>query len=503
MTPEKINKLKQFYSLDSKSKDNIYVIDDITFNDFRLNDIFEKMDCTVSSLGEEVLYGMLRKPAVDSKEYEERLKSIHYFESNPDRVSEIRKRLTDLNKLKRVSCFEYLEHMALSPNLSTIEQFAPAIALLIALALMAFNVTLGIILAVAVYFYNAINYFKRRDKVAPYFISLSYISKAVKVGLSLKEVESSKYAPIAFLKNASLLLGTINGETVNGGSGNPLDVLLDILKMGFHVDIIRFYSLRSRIISNKDIIFEYLKCLGQLDAYASISQYRLGLDYYCEPEFDYSPSGNYLTLEEGIYPLNESPRPNSIDTCKPVLLTGSNASGKSTFLRMVGFNAVMAQSICTVLAKRYRAPLYRIVSSMSITDDVLKGDSFYMAEIKSLKRILDLANLDVRVMCFVDEVLKGTNTAERISASSALLKKLATKSLCFAASHDIELTELLKDNMDNYHFNEQMEGEDISFDYTLKKGPSDTRNAIKLLEIMKFDKDIIDEAIHNFARFGL
>lgn len=501
MTQERIEKLKQFYILDD-SLNLGYTLDDITFNDLKLNDVFERIDRTVSSLGEEVLYGMLRSPALNIEDYNNRLDNIHYYEDNPSKAKAVKNTLKDLNKLKKVSCFEYLEHITLAHKLSTFNLFLPCILMLIAAMCMCINVTIGIVLVVGVYFYNAISYFKKRDKIAPYFISLSYISRAIRIGMHIEGMNTAKYKPIAFLKNASFLIGMINGETVNGGSGNPLDVLLDLIKMGLHVDIIRFYSLIGRIASNKALIFDFLKTLGYMDAYVAIAEFRTNCGLYCEPQFVIE-GDNFLSIEDGVYLLNDNPRPNTIDTDKSVLLTGSNASGKSTFLRMTGLNAVLGQGICTCLAKSYKAPIYRIVSSMSVTDDVLKGDSFYMAEIKSLKRIIDLANSDNKVLCFVDEVLKGTNTAERISASSALLRKLSKTTLCFAATHDIELTDMLKDDYENYHFNEQMSGEDIAFDYTLKSGPSDTRNAIKLLEIMHFDRDIIEEARKNYERFGL
>ena len=88
-------------------------------------------------------------------------------------------------------------------------------------------------------------------------------------------------------------------------------------------------------------------------------------------------------------------------------------------------------------------------------------------------------------MCFVDEVLRGTNTVERIAASTQILKSLTGSNiLCFAATHDIEMTDLLRDFFDNYHFEEDIRDGDVFFNYRLMKGKAATRNAIKLLEIM-------------------
>ena len=102
-------------------------------------------------------------------------------------------------------------------------------------------------------------------------------------------------------------------------------------------------------------------------------------------------------------------------------------------------------------------------------------------EIRSLKRILDAAEEEEPVLCFVDEVLRGTNTAERIAASSNILRYLAEKGThCFAATHDLELTEILKDCFEMYHFSETVTEDTLSFDYTLKEGKATSRNAILL-----------------------
>ena len=113
-----------------------------------------------------------------------------------------------------------------------------------------------------------------------------------------------------------------------------------------------------------------------------------------------------------------------------------------------------------------------------------------------MKRILDAAASGKKpVLCFVDEVLRGTNTVERIAASTQILKSLGGAGIfCFAATHDIELTDLLRIYYDNYHFEEDVRDGDISFNYRLQQGKATTRNAIKLLELMGYDRSIIEQA---------
>ena len=189
-----------------------------------------------------------------------------------------------------------------------------------------------------------------------------------------------------------------------------------------------------------------------------------------------------------------------------VLLTGSNASGKSTFLRTVAVNAILAETIYTVAAKSYDMPVCEIYSSMSLKDNLSENDSYYMAEIKSLKRIMDKAGSGRTIICFIDEVLRGTNTIERIAASSQILKELTAENvICFAATHDIELTHILDQSYSNYHFEEEVCGEDVNFNYHLKKGRSVTRNAIRLLKVMEYPDRIVkgaEQQVEEFTNTG-
>ena len=164
---------------------------------------------------------------------------------------------------------------------------------------------------------------------------------------------------------------------------------------------------------------------------------------------------------------------------------------------MIAINQIFAQTIYTVLADSFETSFYEVLSSMALNDNILGEESYFVVEIKSMKRIFDALSDETPVMIFVDEVLRGTNTAERIAASSQILRRLSQENaLCFAATHDIELTELLSDVMDNYHFSEQIEGDsgNITFDYKLKKGKADTRNAILLLKAYGFPQDVVEAA---------
>lgn len=131
---------------------------------------------------------------------------------------------------------------------------------------------------------------------------------------------------------------------------------------------------------------------------------------------------------------------------------------------------------------------------MSLRDDVLSGASYFMTEIRSVLRIVNYAGA-LPCLALIDEVLRGTNTGERISAACAVLRRLASMRVhCIAATHDGELPTLLGADYDNYHFAETFENGDMRFDYKLKPGPSESFNAIALIERLGGDEALVGEA---------
>lgn len=128
-------------------------------------------------------------------------------------------------------------------------------------------------------------------------------------------------------------------------------------------------------------------------------------------------------------------------------------------------------------------------------DDLFAGESYYIVETRSLKRILDAAREHRNILCAVDEVLRGTNTVERIAASCEVLSALAAGgTLCLAATHDVELCSLLAGKYRMVHFTERIDGDSMVFDYRLREGPAGSRNAIELLRLMGFDGAIVTGA---------
>ena len=134
----------------------------------------------------------------------------------------------------------------------------------------------------------------------------------------------------------------------------------------------------------------------------------------------------------------------------------------------------------------------KLTSAIDISDSIMENLSYFMAESKAIG---DMIEDDEEKIILLDEIFRGTNTIDRIASATATLKYLARNNHVVAATHDIELTILLKDLYKNMHFEEKIEDGDIKFDYLLKEGPATSRNAIAILDNLNYPREIISEAI--------
>ena len=177
-----------------------------------------------------------------------------------------------------------------------------------------------------------------------------------------------------------------------------------------------------------------------------------------------------------------------------LLVTGSNMSGKSTLLRAVGINAVLAQAGGPVCAEELRMPPLRVVTSMRVDDSLAEGLSYFMAGLRRLKMVVDAARADSRTLYLLDEILQGTNSAERrIAARTVLRHLLETDAIGAVTTHDLSLADAddLVARAVAVHFTESVGdgAEGLTFDYRLRPGIATSTNALKLLEMAGLGRD--------------
>jgi len=484
-----------------------YYLDDITWNDLNMDDIYKQMDYAKSSAGDEYLYYLLRTPKTEMSDWTDYEDKVSYFMTHEKERVALQLALHKMGRTGKYSIYDYLDNLEGLGKRSSIKSIVADIILVASIVLMFINLSWGLVIFFITLLFNVKEYLSKKGEIDPYITSFRYLFRVLDevdelkklktpvIGHEIKELSALKERFANFMRFSYLLMSP--GRM----SGDMMEIGLDYVRMIFHLDIIKFNSMLEHVCAHKAEIDRMLTIIGQLDVLLCVGEYRTYLEEYSIPEYK---AGAYQA--EALYhPLLQQPVKNDVNVMKSMLITGSNASGKSTFLKTLALNAVLAQSIHTVCADSYIADYFRIYSSLTLKDNIFDGDSYYMAEIKSIKRIMDAyAKEGAPVLAFVDEVLRGTNTIERISASSVILQQMAgLNGFCFAATHDLELTEILKNYYENVHFEESIENNDIVFPYRLQKGKATSRNAIALLAIMGYDSAITNMARNQAQRFEI
>ena len=506
-TSEKFASLKEFYR---SIQEDRYDVDDITWNDLDMDDIYMLMNNTQSSIGEEYLYALLRKPCISKTELEERNRLIQFFNHKEEQRIALQTAIKSVGKLQQISVYQYINRLDEQESQSNLPHYFMAFGLLLSVGLIFVNPAYGGICTLIFAVNNIIQYYKRKAEIDKYLMVVAYILRLLdSIGdiekLDIEEI--SKYTD-TLSKDKAVFKPFIRGAAIltsRSVSGNLLDTFVDYVRMLFHLDLIKFNSMITIFKKNREVLNRIFINVGLLDSMVAVASFREMLPYYCEPEL--TKGGRpFLSVTDLYHPLLSNPVPNSISETDSVLITGSNASGKSTFIKTMAINAILSQTIFTSISRKYRASYFIVFSSMALRDSIFSNESYYIVEIKSLKRILDHINPEIPILCFIDEVLRGTNTLERIAASSRILASLAQKNaLVFAATHDIELTHILEEHYRNYHFQERIADNQILFDYQLHSGRAVSKNAIKLLGMLGYSRKIIDEAeqaAEEFMRAG-
>jgi DNA mismatch repair ATPase MutS len=273
------------------------------------------------------------------------------------------------------------------------------------------------------------------------------------------------------------------------------DLIADRRNMGYIIIDLAFlwdFRIASMLYKWKSKYGKYFKnwleIVGEVEALASLSNISFENENWCFPEV-YN-EGVLLKGENLGHPLLGVRRvSNDViikDQGSVILITGSNMSGKSTFLRTVGINLVMSYCGAPVCASRFSAAIMDVYSCMRVSDNLEKSISSFYAEILRIKMIVSASKQDNKIFFLLDEIFKGTNSIDRHQGATVLIKQLSRRGASgMVSTHDLELGELEKEmsKIANYHFQEHYHNGELNFDYKLRKGISTTRNAMHIIKL--------------------
>ncbi|MBX5319031.1 MutS family DNA mismatch repair protein [Staphylococcus caprae] len=459
------------------------LIDDKTWSDLNLSALFHKINFNFTAIGEMKLYATLRGMfKIEDQSLIQRYNDDKSFRLNVSYIlSKIGKNVYPLfpDQLSPISRNNLLMFCPLLPIVTLPIMFiSPGSGLFLFISALILNVTLSM------------NLKKTYDQDLK---SIFYTANVIKQCLALSKLEGTPELDVNF--NHFKTSRRFSGFLAKIESPDFVTSSILFVKLIFMIDYVLFHLIQHSYFKYQDEVMKCYDYISTLDNHYSLAMYRRTLSYYCEPDIDESVGG--VHFQNLIHPLidEDVAVPNDLNLDNHILLTGSNASGKSTFMKAVALNIIMSQSLRTATADTFKCKPGYVYTSMANADDVLSGDSYFMAELKSIRRLFNIDTLST-VYCFIDEIFKGTNTTERIAASESVLSYLNALSnyQVVAATHDIELSSLLERDYHNYHFNESINNNEIYFDYKIKPGKANTRNAIELLRITQFPNAIYERA---------
>ncbi|KAF0239360.1 MAG: DNA mismatch repair protein MutS domain [Prolixibacteraceae bacterium] len=256
-------------------------------------------------------------------------------------------------------------------------------------------------------------------------------------------------------------------------------------------DIRCVYRLWNWHNQHRQKLANWLEVIAETDALISLANFTNN-----HPDF------NFPEIQEGVFTfqavkmghplLHKNKRVCNdfeINGCaKVMIITGANMAGKSTFLRTVGVNLILARTGAPVCAENMVFTPIEIYTNMRTTDSLLKDESYFFAELKRIKGVLDWLRKGERIFVILDEMLKGTNSVDKLNGSKELIRKLVElKSVSLVATHDLKLSEM-EDEFPQHVFNKcfeiRIENEDLVFDYKLSDGVTKTMNATFLMKKM-------------------
>jgi DNA mismatch repair ATPase MutS len=474
------------------------VIDDRTWGDLDMDAVFGTVDRTCSSVGQSCLYDMMRRPLFDPAEIRGRAGRIETLAADLPTQNRLGKILRRLGVQTKSEVFRFL-----SAERDSIEDRRRYLYIgLSALAVIAIPLAIllgakGLLLLGAVTVVNLVIHYRFKVVVAAESPSYEYLHRLLVAADRLSALEVPAVArELAELRVVSASFRKLRRRTAllitpSGVSGDIFALFMEYIRQYFLQEVTTYFLVHNEIALRRAELARIYALVGGIDALRSAAVLRAETRGLCVPEI---VPGRLFEAAEAVHPLLEEPVANTLRMDgRGVIVTGSNMSGKSTFLRTLGVNQVLATTLGLAYARRMRVGAMLTVTSITNRDNIMASESHYLVEAKRLLDILAAARSERPALVIIDEILSGTNSEERIAASVAILRHLAgLNCIVVAATHDRAIASDLADTFDTRHFTHKVEEEGLQFDYTLHEGIVEAGNAIKLLRLLGYPAEIME-----------
>jgi hypothetical protein len=434
-------------------------VDDHTWDDLALDDVFARLDHTQTMPGAQVLYHHLRTYEQDDAVLAERTRQHQFFRSDGTARERLKQPLARLGSGDADQITPLLFNGP--PDAPEFAWLLQVLSILTPLSILAIFLVhpLFLILALALMATNAGIYATYGQKIAPHFTGFWQIDRLLAVAKEIGETRTTEPLPqLTQLREKTPVITLIRrrfGWLVIDRTAQPdlMQSLYGYLNMLFLFDVVIFLrSIRVLRDHQRDLLAIF-EAVGSLDASLAVASY---LDGGVETTVPQRTSDRRIDASGLFHPLIPAPVANDFQLSgRSALVAGPNMAGKTAFIRTVGLNVILAQTLHFCHARRATLPRAIVRSAIRREDKLSEGSSYFFTEIKQM---LDFSQTPAEPLhlFLIDEIFRGTNTTERIASSAAVLRHLAQHHFVFATTHDLELQELLAGNFAMYHFRDRV-----------------------------------------------
>lgn len=482
-------------------KDGFHQLSTQTMEDIDFYDLFSFLDRTSSSVGQQFLFHKLVRPVGSIGPLLQFNKRVNHLGSHQEVREEIQTELSRLSSPGAYSISSLLEDKIFGRPKWL--KFLPlSLVVVVVFFLVGLKYPIFFILMIVPLSANVIIHYWHREMVFERSRSFPQLNLLIDVAHNIssgeKHVSTAEVAEsLTELKPLQWKLGMLafaNDGAVRDEISQAGIYLVELLKGLLLIEVFMSLQILRQLELKRHLILTLFNYVGEIDAAISVASVRAGRLMTCIPEF--SAASKELGAKGVYHPLLGNSVENDLWIgSKGVLITGSNMSGKSTFLRTLIINSILAQTIFTCFAREFRTPFLRQFSSIRLDDSLQKGTSYFFEEVKLMGNLVTESRAGIQSIFFLDEVFKGTNTVERVAAAKAILSYLnRDNNIVVVSTHDIELASMLESEYDLFHFEETFHEGELHFDHKLKPGRMKGGNAIKILALAAFPEEIIREA---------
>ena len=467
-------------------------IDNITASDLNVDQVLRQIDSTRTTAGASVFSEWLHTPCLSQAELDGRISLTGHFRKNPDSALRIAKVLSKVGNQRQgdVANFLWVDSgdQYFAPSEKTRLLFWGEMLVLVG------SMTLGLgalLVFLAIMVINLVVYLATTKYIGRYTSSIAYLgallNAAGKIARREKETAGPDFDAIretaALAKKVPLTLSLF--LPTSNLAGDLASAVFEYYRIFLLGEIRAYYAFHRSLARHHAELQTAFEVVGRFDASLCL----LALEESdLDPVHPVFTQQRAMTILEMRHPLIADFVALSVTLRQGSVVTGTNMAGKSTFLRTLGLNQLLATTLNLALAKEFHTGFYVVITALEITDDVVAGKSRYLAQAERVLEVIRWSEQGNR-LALVDEILSGTNSRDRIQASIAILQHLATTpSLVVASTHDLEIAEATRGTYDSFFFSEMIGDEGLTFDYQIHSGIVNRSNALKILDYLGFSK---------------